>query len=494
MVMDVSQDLYAILGIKQDATQDDVKTAYRAAARRFHPDANPNPGAAIQFRDMAEAYETLGNPDHRRKYDTLRKRLAAEPEYFQVEVTSSKKVLPILGEPQVVYVLVQINAHKDFQGQQKRTAPLNLALVLDRSTSMKEGGRLDKVKLASHQIIDQLGANDFLSLVSFSDHAESLIKAERVSDPLALKALVNLMSPGGGTSIFQGLEQGFSLVEKNLKQDSVNHIILLTDGKTLVKDDETASLELADRAAKLGIGISAMGIGDDWNDVFLDSIASKTGGTCAYITSPGAVVKFLNERVRSLGASFAERLTISVAPDPDVSIESAYKVVPTIQPISVTEQPLHLGALESSRSMTVLLQMQMTKDLAEGSRTFLRLDVTGDILYPKRPAYKFVTDLPIRAAVTPEPQEPPRSLLDALGKLTLYRLQQKAEDSIKAGNIVEATKRLENFATRALAAGHPELAATARLEINQVQSTKMLTEEGRKTMKFATRMLLADGE
>ncbi|NJM08895.1 J domain-containing protein, partial [Candidatus Gracilibacteria bacterium] len=47
---------------KQDATQDDVKTAYRAAARRFHPDANPNPGAAIQFRDMAEAYETLGNP------------------------------------------------------------------------------------------------------------------------------------------------------------------------------------------------------------------------------------------------------------------------------------------------------------------------------------------------------------------------------------------------------------------------------------------------
>lgn len=113
--MDISQDLYALLGVKSDATPDDIKAAYRTAARRFHPDANPNAGAEIQFRDIAEAYETLNSSDKRRKYDNLRKRLAAEPDYFQVEVTTSKKVLPILGEPQVVYVLLQVNAHKDFQ-------------------------------------------------------------------------------------------------------------------------------------------------------------------------------------------------------------------------------------------------------------------------------------------------------------------------------------------------------------------------------------------
>ena len=60
--MDASQNLYAILGIPPEATQDDIREAYRVVARRFHPDANPNEGADIQFRDIAAAYEILGNP------------------------------------------------------------------------------------------------------------------------------------------------------------------------------------------------------------------------------------------------------------------------------------------------------------------------------------------------------------------------------------------------------------------------------------------------
>ncbi|MBZ0309895.1 MAG: J domain-containing protein, partial [Anaerolineae bacterium] len=99
--MDASQDLYAVLGVKPEVSQDDLRGIYRTLARRLHPDANPHAGAAIQFREIAEAYETLGNSENRRKYDNLRRRLAAEPNYFIVEVTSSKRVLPILGEPQV---------------------------------------------------------------------------------------------------------------------------------------------------------------------------------------------------------------------------------------------------------------------------------------------------------------------------------------------------------------------------------------------------------
>lgn len=63
--MDVSRNLYAILGVPSDATQEDIREAYRLAARRFHPDANPNEGADLQFRDIAAAYEILGNPQQR---------------------------------------------------------------------------------------------------------------------------------------------------------------------------------------------------------------------------------------------------------------------------------------------------------------------------------------------------------------------------------------------------------------------------------------------
>jgi len=64
-------DLYIVLGVTRDATVADLKRAYRRLARKFHPDINPGDRrAAAQFRQIAEAYETLSDPDRRRRYDS----------------------------------------------------------------------------------------------------------------------------------------------------------------------------------------------------------------------------------------------------------------------------------------------------------------------------------------------------------------------------------------------------------------------------------------
>ena len=64
-------DLYVILGVERGATLADVKRAYKRLARKFHPDINPGDRrAAAQFRQIAQAYETLSDPDRRRRYDT----------------------------------------------------------------------------------------------------------------------------------------------------------------------------------------------------------------------------------------------------------------------------------------------------------------------------------------------------------------------------------------------------------------------------------------
>ena len=63
-------DLYVVLGIQRGATLDDIKRAYKRLARKYHPDINPGDRmAAAQFRQIAEAYETLSDPDRRRRYD-----------------------------------------------------------------------------------------------------------------------------------------------------------------------------------------------------------------------------------------------------------------------------------------------------------------------------------------------------------------------------------------------------------------------------------------
>ncbi|HEX7184151.1 MAG TPA: DnaJ C-terminal domain-containing protein [Thermoanaerobaculia bacterium] len=63
------KDYYATLGVKKDASQEEIQKAYRKLARKFHPDVNKAPEAELKFKEIGEAYEVLKDPDKRKKYD-----------------------------------------------------------------------------------------------------------------------------------------------------------------------------------------------------------------------------------------------------------------------------------------------------------------------------------------------------------------------------------------------------------------------------------------
>ncbi|MEX6504467.1 curved DNA-binding protein [Pseudomonas zhanjiangensis] len=66
------KDYYAILGVAENADTQAIKTAYRKLARKYHPDVNREPGAEDKFKEVAEAYEVLGNAEKRAEYDEVR--------------------------------------------------------------------------------------------------------------------------------------------------------------------------------------------------------------------------------------------------------------------------------------------------------------------------------------------------------------------------------------------------------------------------------------
>jgi molecular chaperone DnaJ len=64
-------DLYGVLGLKQDASAEEIKKAYRRLARQYHPDVNAEDGAADKFKEINLAYEVLSDPERRRQYDAF---------------------------------------------------------------------------------------------------------------------------------------------------------------------------------------------------------------------------------------------------------------------------------------------------------------------------------------------------------------------------------------------------------------------------------------
>ncbi|MBI1794206.1 MAG: DnaJ domain-containing protein [Chloroflexi bacterium] len=481
------RDYYALLGILREASSEEIKRAYYEAAQRLHPDKNKLAGETEIFLEVQQAYEVLSNPKRRAQYDATLSKQETESPFIKHKLLYSRANLVHLDETQLIYVLMEIGPRDT--NQKIPAPPLNICLVLDRSTSM-QGDNIDVAKTATTQLMRSLRPEDIFSVVAFSDRAEVLIPAayQSQNERTKLQSRIQMLQTGGATEIYQGLKAGFEEVRRGLDPKRINHIILLTDGQTY--GDEQACLQLAEEAAQLNIGISGMGIGGEWNDIFLDALASRTGNNSSYISKSQDIQRLLIEKFNDLGNMFAEDVLLDFKKQDDIQINYAFRLHPEGGPISL-ENPLHLGPILQDTSLNVLFEFMVQPSASKADLVTL-LDGSLKIIASARPT----SIPPIRiklereAGATAKADPPPPVILSALARLTLYRLQERARQEASAGEYEQATRHLKNLAVHLLSQGEKSLAKTALLQAEQMERTQSFSRESGKEIKYGTRALL----
>jgi Ca-activated chloride channel family protein len=480
------KDYYALLGVLRDASQEEIRRAYYEAAQRLHPDKNKLAGETEIFLEVQKAYEVLSNPQRRAQHDATLP--AEEPNENPIEwkVQYSRPNLVHLNEPQLIYVLLEVAPR--LAGEQTPAPPLNLCLVLDRSTSM-QGEKLDVATAAAAEIMRQLRPEDIFSLVTFSDHAEVLLPAAYQSDRTRLQARVQGVQAGGATEIYQGLSAGIEEIRRSLDERRINHLILLTDGHTY--GDEQSCLQLAEEAGKQNIGISGFGIGGDWNDIFLDALASSTGNTSVYISKPQQIQPLLVEKFDALTNTYAEDAILELKKSEDIVLSYAFRLQPEPGPIAMQEA-LHLGAIQQDTTLSILFEFLIQPSASKGNLVTL-LDGMLKVIMTARPTP--IPPIPVKfereAADSPHDDPPPAAILEALSRFTLYRLQERARQEADSQEYDSATRHLKNLAALLLTQGEKDLAKTALLEAEQTQKMQAFSKEGSKEIKYGTRALLS---
>ncbi|MEI8305626.1 MAG: VWA domain-containing protein [Chloroflexales bacterium] len=409
---------------------------------------------------------------------------------IQLRSTLSRSVLPDVTEEQLIYVLLEVSAQGVPTTMPK--LPLNLCLVIDRSSSMR-GERLQQVKEAANRIVDLLSEDDCLSLVTFNDRAEVVIASQRVRNKVDLKRMIGGVEAAGGTEMATGMALALQEIQRALVGRGVSRILLLTDGRTY--GDEGRCVEIVRRAQSRGVGLTALGIGNEWNEDLLETMSARENSRTQYITSASEIAQIFTDEVKRMHSVFAQDMQLRAEMRPGARLRSLDRVRPFIATVPVTEEKdlvwaTNLGDWPGSDPQAFLLEV-VVPSLAVGDHPLLRLTLRYSLpgMNLLNQEGNVVLRIGVRQAASVG-YDVDVTVKHWLERLVAYRLQAGAWQDVAAGRIEDASRRLQMAGTRLFEVGDVDLAHTVQDEATRLLRSGQTSAEGRKRIKYGTRGLM----
>ena len=165
----------------------------------------------------------------------------------------------------------------------KGRAPIAAALVIDKSGSMQESGKIENAKRGAIEALKSLGARDIASVIAYDTKAYVLTHARPVNEMEDFAKSISRLEAGGNTALYDGVKLGAREIERYLESGYIPRIILLSDGLANVGPSSVRELASLGRSlSRQGITITTIGLGLDYDEDLMTVLAAESGGNAYF--------------------------------------------------------------------------------------------------------------------------------------------------------------------------------------------------------------------
>ncbi|HET6583629.1 MAG TPA: VWA domain-containing protein, partial [Nannocystaceae bacterium] len=228
---------------------------------------------------------------------------------LRVEGRVGHSVLPA-GKSQETFVMLDVSAMKA-DGVESR-APVDVAIVLDRSASMR-GRRMGNAIAGVRGMLAQLRPDDTVSIVAYSDRASLLLPPSRMRslDLAKVSTMLDRVRAGGHTCISCGIELARAQLRSH--EGAVSRMLLLSDGQAnrgIV--DPSGFRVLADAVRRDRAAIASIGVDIDYDERTLFALSEASNGRHYFVQDPRGLAAVFDDERRALVGTVADRADVSI--------------------------------------------------------------------------------------------------------------------------------------------------------------------------------------
>jgi Ca-activated chloride channel homolog len=286
----------------------------------------------------------------------------------------SQGILPV-GSSGNTDVLLRFRADVPQSPRRK----LNLSLAIDRSGSMA-GAALHHALKAAEAVVDKLEPDDILSVVTYDDDIATIFGPAPVTDRAGVKTLIRKVRAGGITNLSGGWLQSCEHVKKNFDANSVNRVLLLTDGHANAGiSDPKILMNTAAKKNEEGIVTTTLGFAQGFNEDLLISMARAATGNFYFIQSIDDASEVFEIELDTMKSVIAQNLTATLEFSPNVSLVDTLSLAKVSKDAS-GKTVLVLGDMYEGEDKLLGLTLNLPELSSTGEHPILSLFYTADAI------------------------------------------------------------------------------------------------------------------